>query len=131
MTPSLDTEKQLYELRRALKLLACLISPLLTLQLFLAVTRLSLSREMYAEMGGAALPTIYTILASRPLLIQCLPFLSFAAFIALLIICFRVRTTLFLHYFAISLFLHLLLIWLFDFIAGLPLQHIIQSMQQY
>jgi hypothetical protein len=131
MTPSLETEKQLYELRRGLKLLACLISPLLTLQLFVAATRLVHTREMYADMGSSQIPGLFKLLSSYPLVVQTLPLLSLASFIALLIVCFRSRTALFLYLFSFSLFLHLLLIWLFDFAAGLPLYKIIQNMQDF
>ncbi|MDA0765531.1 MAG: hypothetical protein O3A87_00650 [Verrucomicrobia bacterium] len=131
MTPALDTEKQLRDLRVGLKLIACLISPLLTLQLFVAATKLVHAREMYADMGSVELPGLFNLLSSHPLIVQSLPLLSLASFIALLIVCFRSRTALFLYLFSFSLFLHLLLIWLFDFAAGLPLYKIIQNMQNF
>lgn len=124
LTP--DSEKQLSQLRLGLKLIACLVSPLLTLQLYAAVATLFASREMAAELG-AALPGLVLLLTAQPLLLKALPAVSFAAFLAVLVLSVRGRDGRFLVVFAISLALHLLLVWIIGLAADLPLRQLIQG----
>jgi hypothetical protein len=129
MPATLEVETQLRHLRVGLKLIACLVSPILTLHLYFAVSKVFTAREMLADMGGSSLPVAFKLLTAQPLITQSLPIISLLAYFALLFACLRYRSFVFLHYFAASLAIHLLMIWVFNWAALLPFIDVIRNMQ--